>query len=443
MVDAIYLAQSSDTTPSVIEKKNVEFEQSGLIHSKVAGRFEIIQELPKSADSFNEMFDYADVYGIIKLAYIDSAHKISATKSNETKRASSVGGEIGFSTAEYKGIRANITAYISQNLNFLNHENLNEDFLTAEQKSFIYLAEANLEYANEMVQAKVGRLKVETPFANSDDIRLAPNTFEGVWMNVDYTSQIHSQMMYLNRWAGYDSQDEESLSSQNQFKKLVNEESFGMLGVSLTYEFAKNSELSFWYNYIDDMASIAYAELVGIYFIEGDAVHIDYGIQASHAEELNDSNVAGDVFGAMGIIHYKGAFVGGAYNISLSDAGKYTTNGFGGGPNYTSLDEATISAISQARASYQNEESLSSNNNAEAFRIGAGYEFDTQSFEGLVIEAVYGELYNDSGKIKESDLILSYDFSQRWNLQATYTNYKSSCEKNTFDRTLVKLNYSF
>ena len=440
MIDAIYLAQVNDTTPST-----VEIQQSGLMHSKVAGRFEIVKELPKSADSFDEMFDYADLHGIFKLAYIDSAHKISATKSNETKRATAFGGELGLSTAEYNGIRFNIISTISQDLNFLNTKNPNEDFFTADGDSFIYLSQANIEYSNNMFQAKLGRLQVETPYANSDDIRLAPNTFEGVWANIDYTSELKTQVMFLNRWAGYDSQDEDSFSSQHQFKDLVSDEAFGMLSASLTYEFAKNSEVGLWFNYIDEMATITYAELVGIYFIDGDNFHFDYGLQASHIEELNDSNVDGEVFGAMAILHYNGAFLGGAYNIALSDAGKFVTNGFGGGPYYTSLDEATISSISEARAGYQDEnpQTTGSNNNAESFRIGAGYEFENISIDGLVLEAVYGELYNNNGKIKESDLILSYDFNDRWHLQATYTNYRSSCNLNTFDRTLVKLDYSF
>ena len=45
MIDSIYLALSSDTTPSsIVTKENIEFQQSGLMHSKGAGRFEIVKE---------------------------------------------------------------------------------------------------------------------------------------------------------------------------------------------------------------------------------------------------------------------------------------------------------------------------------------------------------------------------------------------------------------
>jgi len=438
MIDMIYIAQ-------VQEPK--ELQQSGMIHSKVARRFEIVKELPKVANSFDEMFDYADAYGDIKLVYIDSAHRISSTRENDEKKATAVGGQIGIKTAEYNGVRLHLSAYISQGLNFLNSNDskLNEDLFSVNTKSFIYGGIANIEYNTDVVQVKLGRLRVETPYANSDDIRLASNTFEGAWANIDYTSNLTTQLIYLKKWAGYDSQDEESGVFQDQFKDLVNEDSFGMIGASLTYQFAKNSEVSFWYNYIDEMASIAYAEVIGIYFVDGENFHFDYGLQASYIEELSDSKVDGEVLGAMAIFHYHGLFLGGAYNIAYSDTSKYVTNGFGGGPYYTSLDEATISAISEGLSSYQdtNSDKTYSNNNNESFRIGVGYEFENISVDGLVMEFVYGELYNDNGKIKENDLILSYEVNDRIGFEATYTNYESSCDNNTFDRTMLKLDYSF
>ena len=442
MIEMIYLAQADVIVPAVVERKTTAIEQSGMIHSKVAGRFEVVKELPKQADSFDNMFDYADAFGKFRLAYIDSAHKISATSNKTEKNATSFGGEFGFNTAELHGFQLHVAAYLSQGLHFVNPDkkDLNEDFFGENLDSFAYIAESSINYNGEIFQTRVGRVRVETPYANSDDIRIAPNTFEGAWVNIDYTDTLKTQLFYFNRWAGYDSQDEGSSQFQNEFKNLVSDESFGMVGVSFTYEYAKNSELSFWYNYIDKMSAITYAEVIGIYFTNNEDLHFDYGLQVSNIQELENSNIAGNVLGAMAIAHFKGAFLGGAYNIALSDEGKYVTNGFGGGPYYTSLDEATISAISEAAV---NSGKPASNNNAEAFRIGAGYEFENISLDGLVLELVYGELYNDNGIIEEKDVILTYDITDRWYLEATYTNYKSSCNNNTFDRALVRLDYIF
>ncbi|MEA2091106.1 MAG: OprD family outer membrane porin, partial [Campylobacterota bacterium] len=442
MIDMIYLAQADEVTPAVIEQKTTAMQQSGMIHSKVAGRFEVVKTLPKKADDFDSMFDYADAFGKFRLAYINSAHKISANPDKVEKSASSFGGEFGFNTAELHGLQLHIAAYVSQGLTFLNPDknDLNEDFFGRNLESFAYIAEASIDYNSDIFQTRVGRVKVETPYANSDDIRMAPNTFEGAWANIDYSDNLNTQLLYFKRWAGYDSQDEGVGAFQNKFKYLVDDQSFGMAGASLTYKYAKNSELSFWYNYIDNMSAIAYAEIIGIYFIDGEELHLDYGFQASNIQELDNSNVDGNVLGTMAILHYKGSFIGGAYNLAQSDEGNYVTNGFGGGPYYTSLDEATISAISEGAATSG---ISASNNNAEAFRIGTGYEFENISLDGLVLELVYGELYNDNGRITEKDAIVTYDITDRWYLEATYTNYESSCTNNTFDRALVRLDYTF
>ncbi len=407
------------------------YEQAGLMHSKVAGRFEIVHVLPKKADGFDGMFDYADAFGRFKIAYIDSAHKISNISNKEQKSATVFGGEFGLNSAQYNGFSLHLSTYISQNLNLQNQpkENLNEDFFDYQNNSFAYVAESSIDYSNEFYEMKIGRIKIETPYANSDDIRMAPNTFEGVWANLDYTSQLNSQVIYLSRWAGYDSQNEEQEISQNEFKNLVSDDSSGMLGFSLTYEYTRNSEMSLWYNYVDNMASIVYAEIIGIYFVNKNGFHIDYGFQGTKIEELDNSQVDGEVFGLMSIFHYGGIFIGGAYNGVEVKSGKYISNGFGGGPYYTSLDEATIAAISEA----------SVGKDAEAFRLGGGYEFEN----GLVVEFVYGELYNDDDRIVEEDIVLGYELEDRWNLEITYTNYTSSCNNNTFKRSLARLEYNF
>ena len=437
MIDMIYIAQN-DTPQNTTKEINIQ--QSGLVHSKVAGRFEIVKELPKKTDSFDNMFNYADTFGKIKLAYINNADKISNIANKENKQAFALGAEFGFKSAEYNGFKTNILAYTSQNLTFINpnKNSINEDFFIDDSSSFTYIGEASIAYSNDRVDMKFGRIKIETPYANSDDIRLAPNTFEGAWTNINFTDELQSQVIYLKRWAGFDSQDLDSGASQHKFKHLIDEDKFGMIGASLTYEYAKNSELSFWYNYIDGMSAIAYAEVIGIYFIDGEGFHIDYGFQVSNIQELDDSGVEGNVLGALAILHYNGAFLGTSYNIAYSDEGKSVSNGFGGGPYYTSLAEATISAISEGASSKSK-----SNNDAEVYRIALGYELENIGLNGLVIEGAYGELSNDLGSIIEKDFVITYEMNEKWNLEATYINYKSSCDNNSFDRTLVKVDYSF
>ncbi len=435
MIDLIYLAQA-DFKPELIEEKTIaKVQESGLMHSKVVGRFETVQEPLKQTDNIDDIFSFIDIYGTLRFAYIKSAHKISPKPNKLEKQATAVGGELGFNTAEFYGFSLHATAYASQSVNFLNpsKDDLNEDFFAKNLDSFVYLGEASLDYSSDAFQARLGRIKVETPYANSDDIRMAANTFEGASIDIQHTSKLKTEMIFLKRWAGYDSQDEDAGVFQNEFKNLVDDESFGMAGTSFVYEYAKNSELTFWYNYVDKMSIISYLEAAGRYFINGDFFHLDYGFQASNIQELSNSNVDGNVLGIMSIVHYQGVFFGGAYNVAIVDDGKYITNGFGGGPYYTSLDEATLAAISEALPG----------DKAESYRVGVGYEFENLGVNGLVIELAYGELYNEKASLHEKDVILTYEIADTWYLNATYTNYESSSGHNSFDRALVRLDFRF
>ena len=435
MIDAFFTAELNDMNNTALAQvSRNETQYSSLFDAKTAGRFEVVKILPLEANSFDEMFNYADAYGKIRLAYIDSAHKISTLQKDE-KRATAIGGVVGINTASYNGISMHIATYISQGVEFLNpdKDKINEDFFNSDKDSFAYIAEASLNYNREKFQAMLGRIKVETPYANSDDIRMAANTFEGAWLNIDYTGSLKTQLIFLNRWAGYDSQDDEGIGlSQDTFKNLVNDQAFGMLSASLSYEYAQESELSFWYNYIDDMSIIHYCEIIGVYKINAES-YFDYGLQVSKIYELNNSNVNGKVFGAMLIAHYNGLYFAGAYNAALVKDGDYITSGFGGGPYYTSLDEATIEAVSE-----------SSRMNSYAYRIGAGYDF-SKFVDGLNIEIVYGQLYNEKETITEEDLVLTYKVAKRWLIESVYTNYSSQNDNNnnTFDRYLLKIDYNF
>lgn len=437
MIDA-FLPQVEQDSPIIVKEKKTEINQRGIIHSKVSGKFEIVKELPKKADTLENIFNYADAFGQIRFAYIDNVAKIDPSPIKVQKSASAIGGEFGINTATYYDVGFHISAYVSQSVHFLNpsKESLNNDFVDVDKNSFAYIAEASIDYRSDFIQAKLGRIKVETPYADSDDIRMAANTFEGVWSNINYTSSLTTQVMLLNKWAGYDSQDVTLTKSQDEFNTLVSDDAFGMAIESLTYEYSEKSEISFWYSYIDKMSEIAYAEIIGIYFIDGKSFHIDYGIQASKIKELDDSGVSGNIIGGMGILHYRGLFLGVSYNKAFVDDGKYITDGFGGGPYYTSLDEASISIISEA----------SIGKDVEAFRIGTGYNLKktgVNELKGYMIELVYGELYTDNEKIIEKDIILTYKDSKKINVEGIYAHFDSSYNGNSFERALFRINYSF
>lgn len=434
MIENLFIAQNDQNVSTYYERSVEDIKQRGLVHTKVAGKYEIVQELPKEANSLEEMLHYADAYGNLRFAYIHSSHEIGKNISNEEKDASAFGGELGVNTASYYGFHAQAAVYISQSLEFANpsRENRNEDFFNTDVDSFAYLALANIGFDYENFSLRIGRIALETPYANMDDIRMAANTFEGVLGQIEYFEGLHSHLFAANRWAGYDSQDEDAKLSQDRFKDLT-ADGFGIAGASLTYEYARNSEASFWYSYIDRMAEILYGEVVGIYFIEGDKFHFDYGVQYASIKELEGSGYGGNVIGLMGILNMRGIFFGASYNKAFVGDAKSITDGFGGGPYYTSLDETTIATISE----------LKKGEDVSAYKLSMGYNLKKLGLHKVIAELVYGEFTTNSTYISERNVILSYEVEDKWNFEAIYTKYLSDSQTVDFDRALVRVNYQF
>jgi hypothetical protein len=430
VIEAVYVAQVQE--PLAQEVRTVE--QKGLIHSKGADRYEVLKELPKEAHSFDTMFDYADFYGKLRLGYIDSRYDLPAG-GDERKHAFSLGGELGFKTAEYNGVHLQGAVYVSQDVHALNprNEKKNPEFFGEDLESYAYVGEMGLHFQNEYAKGALGRIRVETPYADSDDIRMSANSFEGACVFVEYMPNLSSQFLYLTRWAGYDSQDSEANLYQNKFKKLVDEESFGMASGSIIYEYAPESSARLWVNYIDRMSVITYVEASGIEYFGDEWIHFDYGVQYSRIGELEDSNVEGSVYGAMGIVHLNKFFFGAAANLVYVEGDNYVTDGFGGGPYYTSLDEATLACMSQ----------LHPGEDLRSYKVGIGYDFSETFFEGLVAELVYGELRDDHNKAYEENLIITYDLNERWHLEAIATHFEPTRLNQGFDRAVVRLDYNF
>lgn len=418
----------------IVQEKTRTQEESGFIHSKEGGRFQVVKVLPKKADNFDQSFDYADAFGVLRVAGIYSDLLDGVDTSTV-----SVGGQFGFQTASYYGVSARLGAYTSQKVSALTDpDKLNHDFLDENENSFTYIAEANIAYNNELVQVKGGRVRIDTPYADSDDIRMAPNTFEGVWSHFDFTDEWKAQAMYLTRWAGFDSGED-----QNEFKKFFEnpksgEMSNGLLGVSLSYVINDVNDISIWYYHVDKMSDIAYAEAAGDIVFSED-LHMEYGLQGSVMLESDNSGVDGEVVGAMALLHYGMVYGGAAFNYAFVDDGNYIVNGFGGGPYYTSLDESTIGFVSEA---VPGEDVLS-------YRLGIGIDFSSWGPQGLLMEYVYGDLESkESAAFSEQDIIVSYEITDKLCLEGTFAHFdigrsRIELDADEFDRYIVRMDYSF
>ncbi|RUM63638.1 MAG: porin [Sulfurimonas sp.] len=397
--------------------------ESGQMHSKQAGRYDIVRTLPKESDSIHNMFAYARVEGTLRVASIYHRHE------GHDRSAVSVGGLFGFHTAAYQGVNLHVKATTSQYIAWINHDaskpTLSHDFFNATGDSFTYLSHANVRYENATMALTLGRMALHTPYVDTDDIRMAANSFEGLSSHISMTDHIDMQAFYVTRWAGFDSG-----ANQQEFTPLVEDGSgVGALGISYTPNDESSAEL--WYYYADAMSHILYAEYSGHYNIS-EAFHLEYGVQGSYLAAMEHANVDGVVLGVMGIVDYGPLFCGLSYNRGFVKSHQRISDGFGAGPYYTSLDEATLGAVSQDAVG----------EDVMAYRVGVGYEFESI---GFVIEAVYGRLrsHEHSVNVKESDVIVSYDITKAITLNASLTAFHSHDDRENFERGLVRVDYNF
>ena len=420
MIDSIYLALNEKR-----EHVHAQETQSiGLIHQKMTNRYKVVKILPKRAETLDDVFEYADAYGTIRFGYFGGRFEEDTTRDSF---AAAAGGVLGIRTAGYEGFRLNVATYVSQDIPFLyDTKKRSNEFYTAEGDSYAYLAEADVEYSSDRFEAKVGRFAVDMPYANMDDIRMSRNTFEGAWGAVHFSKRWSSQFFYLGRWAGFDSADENS--SQNEFKKLV-EDGYGMVGASLSYKYDEESEASVWLHRIDKTADILYGEINGVYSANK-AWHCDYGLQAAHIVQRDGSGVEGDVYGAMVIVHHDDLFFGVASNMARVDGNTSVTDGFGGGPYFTSLDEATIAYVSE----------LAPGVDIDTYRFSAGY--DKKEWHSS-FEYAYGYMSANDIFIKENDLIYTYDKDEKWQVQVVGANFRLKSSSNNFNRVVARVDYNF
>ena len=437
MMIVLLLTLSSEAEDFTLQK-----QEDGLFHTKQKGRYEVYKKLPEKAGDFDTAFEYAKPFATFRLANVATRQDglPSYAIADEEKYGTSFGGIFGFDTASLYGFHLRLGAYVSQKIAVMNPQrdiHQNSELFTGDGGSYIYMGETSLSYENNFMQLQGGRIRLETPFVNSDDIRMSPNSFEGASAHIEFSDTLHSKFYFLMRWAGTDSGDD-----VDTFKVLVSD-GYGLSGGSLTYKLDEENEISFWYYNVDKESDIFYAEAAGdVAFSE--LFHMEWGIQGAYIMERENSNIEGTVVGGMLIADLSFLYVGLSYNYAFEEDGKTITDGFGGGPYYTSLDEQTLGAVS----------ALAPGNDLGVYRLAIGTNIHVTKKQNLNIEVVHGHFYLDqsSAEAVETDFILTYNMSERWNLESAYAHvdlknidYSAPLNRDIrdFQRLVTRLDYKF
>ena len=363
--------------------------------NKIRLSLAVLSTLTLQAESLSEAFNQTKVDGYVRGAY--QSHNV---KDDKTYKDDALGGKLHFETGAYYGLSLGASAYSSNALS--NHDNRGlVPFRGENHKSYTLLGEAYLkaEFGNSML--KVGRQEIETPFAQVDDIGMAPNSFEAAIFENKDLENTTVFLGQIQRMAGVDAEVVDDFTNVNTSKHMQ------VLGV--TYEGIKDVDVSGWYYHLKDaeIKSIAYVEAN----YEKDLGDTTFGMGVQYAKQsyltAKDATVYGGTLSATD--NRLGLTLATAYTKAKDNA---ATSGFGGGPFYSNSEYLIIDNAGA---------------DGKALWYGAEYDASKMGIEGLTVGLGKVTQTTATGtKATEIDVVASYALNEQVEIRGIFSNLKGT-----------------
>ncbi len=324
---------------------------------------------------------------------IDSFGEIRAgtiyIKDNAGKKTStlSLGGKVGIKSKPINGLSVGTSLYTTNAIFGKDSEPM---FLDSNGDSYSIVGEAYIKANLYNTEIKAGRQILESPFINSDDIGIIPNSIEGYNLLNRSIKDTTIILSLVNSWAGIDAPKPE------EFTKIQNSGNAIILA-GIIYKGINNTTLQAWQYKLEHK---------DWNYFEAKFENNNFSIAGQYSNQDNGNSVYG---------------IDGAFNIdNLSIHTAYNrvsgiiSNGFGGGPFFTSSEDHTIEEILDG----------------EAKLIGAEYNIGNFT---LGVTNVYFNKCED-----ERDYLVSYAFNDNLTIDLIHSDMSRDGKMSRFF-----LNYSF
>lgn len=341
------------------------------------------------------------------------------------------GGKLKVTTKSFYGISGGLSFSISDDLDIA--EGNGVPFFDHNNNTYSIMDEAYIQGEWGNTNIKIGRVMLDTPFANANDIGMMPNTFKaGVLTNTDLPDTTIT-LAQIQAWHGVDlvaaQMDGEAAidpKKPSKFIEVNGSNNVQVLGIA--YEGVENLALSGWYYYLKD------AEIDGIAYVDANyegltngfnyALGTQYALQNYSAAGADNASIIG-VHVSAGL-ESAGLTLGAAYNKSSDNA---AINGFGRGPFYTNLDH-----LSLAEAGID----------GEALMITAKWDVSVVGAKGLTLSTRKLTLEDINGvEGDELDIVARYAWNDDLSIDAIYSDVDDEINGEKFNNTRVFVNYRF
>ena len=283
----------------------------------------------------------------------------------------SAGGHVSLTTKPLGGFSLTGTLFTTNPIFGKKEEGM---FLDSNSEGYSIVGEAYIKATFGKTMFKAGRQLLDTPYADSDDIAMIPNSFEGyslVNQNIEDTTVV---LAYLDKWSGVDAPVPEKFSKMQGSGDAV-------FTAGLIYEGIEQTSLQAWHYKLDD-ANFNYVEAG----YEADTFNM--------AVQYTDQDHSNRAYGvALG-----GSVDGLALSFAYNKVDGMVVDGFGGGPFFTSSEDHTIAEVADQ----------------EAMSYGAEYALGSVSL-GL------NHIHFDKGE-DETDYLASFAVNDKHSLDLIYSD---------------------
>ncbi|QOY54290.1 hypothetical protein HUE87_10470 [Candidatus Sulfurimonas marisnigri] len=257
---------------------------------------------------------------------------------NPDEYASAVGGMLKYELAEYNGFNAGAAFTTSQDLDYASGKDAKHNSeLSSDTNEYTELTEAYINYRNGDLNIRAGLQVLNTPLADSDNIRMIQNTFEA-YTATYYIDNFEFFAGNLLKWQGID--------AGLQHGEWINVGADGAWVGGITYTY--DVQINAWYYNFIDLTNAIYFDIAYTFDITKD-FSIDTAAQYLNESEIGASGVEAEIYGAVAGFSVNNIGFELAYNKSNKKVGKHSHSGTGGGTLFTSMDTMILDEIADDR----------------------------------------------------------------------------------------------
>lgn len=328
-----------------------------------------------------------------------------------------LGGKLHLQTGEWQGIVAGISVYTTNPIG--SHDGAGMVFFDADHNAYSTLGEAYLKLNYGKNRLKVGRQEIDTPYADTDDNGMIPNRFEAAVFTNNDIDDLTITLAYLTKMAGVDAEVPETFTDIG-----MNE---GIPAVGISYESNENVAMQGWvYNIKDRMGDrvFTYTDIVYNGSMEE---YMKYEISGQYTTQEaidGDATIYG-ISGALNMIPI-GLTLSTAYN---KVEGSAASNGFGGGPFFTSSEHLTL---------------IEGGEDAKAVYLSVEFDAGRLGMEGLTLLGSYLKMDSAANtSAKETDWVANYAPNDQWSFDIFFSDIDDNINGDTYQNTRFFVNYMF